>query len=110
MRAGYGVRPKNNFQSRRLRRALHQLVIQRQNSLHGRKAFFCITGRAEILFFVEQIIFDHQPCLWIQIRPFRGHQFQIVVGRHGAVLDLSAAGQGCRAHCIFVSVNQRAEP
>ena len=37
------------------------------------------------------------------------HEFEIVVGCHGAVLDLSAACERGGAHCVFVGVDERAQ-
>jgi len=68
-----------------------------------------VAGRADKSLLVQQIVLPHQSGLRIQIRAFRGHQFQIVVGCQYAVLDLGAAGQSSRAHSIFVSVHQRAQ-
>src|SRR3954468_22911185 len=75
----------------------------------GRKSLFRKTWRAEKSFFVEQIIFHHQPSLWIEPRPALDHQFQIVIGRESAMLNFCAACERGCAHRVFVSVHQRAQ-
>ena len=88
---------------------LHQLVVHRQDFLHRRKPFRGVARRADILFLVQQVVLDDQPRLRIKIRALRRHQFQIVVRRQRAVLNLGASRKGRCANRILIGVHQRAQ-
>ena len=85
-------------------------MIHRQNLLHRRKTFLRVARCAQILFLVQQIVLDDQPGLRVQIRPLLRHQFQVVVRRQRAVLDLRASCESRRTHCILIRVHQRPQP
>src|SRR5229473_8473980 len=89
---------------------LHQFVVHRQDLLHRRKPFCRVAGRPDVLFLVQQIVLDDQPRLRIQVGALLGHQFQIVVRRQGAVLNLCAPRHSGRANRILIPMHQRRNP
>ncbi len=82
--------PKTTFSPGILIAAADEIVVERQDPLHRRKALLGVAWRAEKALLVSEIILDHESSLRIEICAALGHQLQVVVGRHRGVFDLSA--------------------
>ena len=94
MGSGHGIGPKDDLQPGSLQRALEHFHVEWKDFLHLGEAFFGVAGRAEKLFFVIQIIVDHQPNLRIEPGAVTRHVAQIIVGGKAAVFHFGTAGVG----------------
>ena len=109
MRARERVGAENDFESGNLNRAADDIVIERHGSLHRPEAFLGVALRAEEALLVSQVILDYEPSLRIKICAVLGQNFEVVIGRHCAVLHLSTAGERGSAHRVLVGVYKSAQ-
>src|SRR5438093_10235589 len=108
MRACDCILAENYIYPRSLDSTPDDIAVERQDPLHRRESLFGVAGRAEEAIFISEIILDHEAGLRIEVCAVLSHKFEIVVGCHRAMLDLSAAGERGGAHRVLVSVDERA--
>ena len=110
MRTRHCIGPEDDFESGSFHGVTDNIVIEGQGAFHRSEAFFGVTGCAEEPLLVDEIILDHKTSLRIEVCAMFGHQFQSIVVRQCAVLDLGATCERGRAHGIFVSMDECSYP
>src|SRR6185295_8719251 len=84
-------------------------MVHWKNLVHRCETLISVTGGAEVSIFIEQIVFDNQASLRIEIRTVFRQQLKIVVGSQCAMFHLSTTSSRGSANCFLVRVNKRAE-